>query len=175
MANTFESSFTRKVAMKVLAPFDSNRVMSKNVNTQLVSGAFNPDSGTQVDIKRPTDYTVIRDAAGDISTTRSDIVTGKATATVQDYITVAVDYNEVDEALKMGSDISRFWDDIARRMVTALELDFARFAMKNLGLGWGDPDQGGKAKDLHARRSLRSPVLVEKRSVSTPSCWSRVT
>ena len=128
--------------MKVLERFEANRVMSKNVNTQLVQGAFNPDSGTQVDIKRPTDYTVIRDAAGDISTTRSDIITGKATATVQDYITVAVDYNEVDEALKMGSDISRFWDDIANRIVIDLELDFASFAMKNLNLSYGDPDQG---------------------------------
>lgn len=142
MANTFESNFTRKVAMKVLAPFESNRVMSKSVNTQLVSGAFNPDSGTQVDIKRPTDYTVIDTADGDISTTRSDIITGKATATVQNYITVAVDYDEVDEALKMGSDASRFWDDIARRVVVDLELKFARFAMKNLALGYGDPDQG---------------------------------
>jgi hypothetical protein len=142
MANTFESNFNRKVAMKTLAAFESNRVMSKNVNTQLVSGAFNPNSGTQVDIKRPTDYTTIRDAAGNISTTRSDIVTGKATATVQDYITVAVDYNEVDEALKMGSDMDRFFDDIARRIVVDLELDFANFAMKNLSLGYGSPDQG---------------------------------
>jgi hypothetical protein len=128
--------------MKVLPAFESNRVLSKNVNTQLVAGAFNPNSGTQVDIKRPTDYTVIRDSAGDISTTRSDIITGKATATVQDYITVAVDYNEVDEALKMGTDINRFWDDVARRIVVELEKDFADFAMKNLSLGYGDPDQG---------------------------------
>jgi len=142
MANTFESNFTRKVAMKVLSAFESNRTLSKNVNTQLVSGAFNPNSGTQVDIKRPTDYTTIRDAAGDISTTRSDIITGKATATVQDYITVAVDYNEVDEALKMGTDMSRFWDDIARRIVVDLELDFAAFALKNLGLSWGTTSQG---------------------------------
>ena len=142
MANTFESNFTRKVAMKVLPAFESNRVMSKNTNTQLVAGAFNPDSGTQVDIKRPTDYTVIDTADGDISTTRSDIITGKATATVQNYITVAVDYDEVDEALKMGSDISRFWDDIARRIVVDLEMKFASFAMKNLALGYGDPDQG---------------------------------
>jgi len=139
---SFESNFTRKVAMKVLAPFESNRVLSKNVNTQLVAGAFNPDSGTQVDIKRPTDYVTQSTADGDISTTRSAIITGKATATVQNYITVAVDYDEVDEALKMGTDISRFWDDIARRMVVDLELKFADFAMKGLGLSWGDPDEG---------------------------------
>jgi hypothetical protein len=142
MANTFESNFTRKVAMKVTDRFEANRVLSKNVNTQLVSGAFNPDSGTQVDVKRPTDYTVIDSADGDISTTRSDIITGKATATVQNYITVAVDYDEVDEALKLGSDNDRFFNDIANRMVIDLELKFATFAMKNLGLNYGDPDQG---------------------------------
>ena len=142
MANTFESNFTRKVAMKVLDRFEANRVMSKNVNTQLVAGAFNPDSGTQVDIKRPTDYKVVRTSGGDITGNKRDIITGKATATVQDYITVPVDYDEVDEALKMGTDMSRFWDDIANRIVIDLELDFARFAMENLALGYGDPDQG---------------------------------
>ena len=142
MPNNLQSNFTRKVAMKVLDRFEANRVMSKNTNTQLVAGAFNPDSGTQVDIKRPTDYTVIDTADGNISTTRSDIITGKATATVQNYITVAVDYDEVDEALKMGSDISRFWDDISNRIVIDLEMKFASFAMKNLALGYGDPDQG---------------------------------
>jgi hypothetical protein len=142
MANTFESNFTRKVAMKVTDRFEANRVLSKNVDTQLVAGQFNADSGTQVDVKRPTDHTVISSSDGDISTTRSDIITGKATATVQDYITVAVDYNEVDEALKMGSDMDRFWDDISNRMVVDLELKFAAFAMKNLGLNYGDPDQG---------------------------------
>ncbi len=142
MANTFESNFTRKVLMKVVERFEANRVLSKNVNTQLVSGQFNPDSGTQVDVKRPTDYTVIDTADGDISTTRSDIIMGKATATVQNYITVAVDYDEVDEALKMGTDIARIWDDIANRMVVDLELKFATFAMKGLGLNYGDPDEG---------------------------------
>lgn len=128
--------------MKVTEKFEANRVLSKNVNTQLVQGQFNADSGTQVDVKRPTDYTVIDSADGDISTTRSDIITGKATATVQNYITVAADYNEVDEALKMGSDQDRFFEDIANRMVVDLEMKFASFAMKNLGLNYGDPDQG---------------------------------
>jgi hypothetical protein len=142
MANTFESNFTRKVAMKVLDRFESARVLSKNVNTQLVQGAFNPNSGTQVDIKRPTDYTVYRSSDGDITGQKRDIITGKATATVQDYISVGVDYDEVDEALKMGTDMARFWDDIANRIVVALETDFADFAMKNLNLSWGLPDQG---------------------------------
>jgi len=128
--------------MKVIEPFETNRVLSKNVDTQLVAGQFNADSGTQVDVKRPTDHTVISTADGDISTTRSDIVTGKATATVQNYITVAVDYDEVDESLKMGSDMDRFWDDISNRMVIQLEKNFAAFAVKNTALLQGTLGQG---------------------------------
>jgi len=142
MANTFESNFTRKIAKKILDPFESNRVLSKNVNTQLLAGKFNADSGTQVDVKRPTDHTVISTADGNISTNRSDIITGKATATVQNYITVAVDYDEVDEALKMGSDMDRFWDDISNRMVIKLETSFAAFAVKNTALLQGTLGQG---------------------------------
>ena len=128
--------------MKVTDRFEANRQLSKGVDTQLLTGAFNPDSGTQVDVKRPTDHTVISSSDGNISTTRSDIITGKATATVQNYITVATDYNEADEALKMGSDKDRFWDDIANRMVIDLEMKFAAFAVKNTALLQGTVGQG---------------------------------
>ena len=117
MANNFESNFTRKVMMKVLDRFESNRVLSRNVNTQFFEGAFNPNSGDTVDVKRPTDYKSVRSSTGDITGSKSDIVTGKASATVQDYITVGVDYNEADEALNMGTDKDRFWDDVANRIV----------------------------------------------------------
>lgn len=142
MANNFDSNFTRKVLMKVLERFEANRVISKNVDTQLVKGAFNPNSGDNVDVKRPTDYKSTRTANGDITGTKEDIITGKATATVQDYITVPVDYDEADEALNMGTDINRFWDDIANRIVVDLETDFAAYAMKNTGLLSGTLDNG---------------------------------
>lgn len=135
MANSFASNFTRKLAMAVLEPFESERVLSKNVNTQLLSGKFNPNSGDNVDFKRPTDYITQRTSSGDISaTTASSIITGKATGTVQDYITVEMDYSEADEALKMGTDKSRFFKDAAKRIVTDLELDFADYMRKNSGL-----------------------------------------
>ncbi len=142
MANYVESNFTRQVLMRVTDRFEANRVISKNVDTQMVQGRFNADSGTQVDVKRATDYTVIDTADGNISTTRSDIIMGKATATVQNYITVAVDYDEVDEALKLGSDISRLWDDIGNRIVVDLEKKFASFAVKNTALLQGTLGQG---------------------------------
>ena len=142
MANDFTSNFTRKVMMKVLASFESQRVLSKNVNTQLFAGEFNPNSGDTVDIKRPTDYKTIRTSDGDITGTKRDIITGKAFATVQDYITIPIDFKEADQALKMGTDMDRFWDDAAMRMVTDLETDFASYAVKNTALVSGTVGEG---------------------------------
>lgn len=134
MANNFDSNFTTKLAKVFLDEFETKRVLSKNVNTQLLSGRFGDDSGENVDFKRPTDYTSTRTATGDISaTTANSIITGKATGTVQDYFTVEVDYNEADEALKMNQ-LSELLAPMATRIVTDLELDFASFMMKNTGL-----------------------------------------
>jgi hypothetical protein len=142
MANNFDSNTSQKVLMKVLDRFEANRVISKNVNTQLFQGKFNPNTGSTIDVKRPTDYKTTRTSTGDISSSKEDIITGKATATVQDYITVAVDYDEVDEALNMGTDQSRFWDDIANRIVIDLETDFADYAMKEVALLSGTHGNG---------------------------------
>lgn len=134
MANSFDSNFTRQLAKVFLNEFETNRVLSKNVNTQLLSGRFGPDTGENVDFKRPTDYVSKRTATGDISGgTRSDIITGKATGTVQNYFTVDVDFDEADEALKMDQ-LDQLLRPAAKRIVTDLELDFAGYAMKNNGL-----------------------------------------
>lgn len=133
MANNFDSNFTRKLAKVFLNEFETNRVISKNVNTQLLDGKFAPDTGDKVDFKRPTDYKSKRTATGDISSlNRSDIITGKATGEVQDYFTVDVDFDEADEALKMDQ-LDQLLRPAAKRIVTDLELDFARFAMTNSG------------------------------------------
>lgn len=142
MANNFDSNITRKLAKVFLDKFDSQRVMSKNVNTQLLSGQFNPSSGDTVDFKRPTDYLSTTTAAGDISgATASSIITGKASGTVQNYRTVFVDFNEADEAIKMDQ-IDELLAPMANRMVTDLELDYASYMMKNSGLVAGTPGQG---------------------------------
>ena len=142
MANNFQSNFTRKLMMKVADRFEANRNLSKMVDSQTYSGQFNPNTGDTIDIKRPTDYTTTRSSTGDLTGANKDIVTGKASATVQDYISVRVDYNEADEALNMGTDKDRFFDDIANRIVVDLELDFAKFAMENAGLLSGTVGQG---------------------------------
>jgi len=141
MANNFESNITRKLIEKVVPAFDTERVVSKEVNTQLFQGKFNPSTGDTIDVQRPTDYQALRTAKGDVTGQAQDIVTGKASAVVQDYITVLVDYSEAEQALEMGNNSDRFVSDIARRIKTELETSFASFCMKNAGLTYGSVGQ----------------------------------
>lgn len=134
MANDFDSNITRPLARVFLEKFDNARVLSKNVDTQLLAGKFNPSTGESVDFKRPTDYVSVRTPKGDVSgETASDIVTGKATGTVQDYFTTFVDYDEADEAVRMDQ-IDQLLAPLATRIKTDLEVDFAGFMLKNTAL-----------------------------------------
>lgn len=134
MANNFDSNFTRKLARVFLEKFDSERILSKNVDTQLLEGKFAPDTGDTVDFKRPTDYVSVRTANGDVSgETKSDIITGKASGIVQDYFTAFVDFDEADEAIKMDQ-LDQLLAPLATRIKTDFELDFADFMMKNTAL-----------------------------------------
>jgi hypothetical protein len=134
MANNFLSNFTRKLAEVTLDQFENKRVISKNVNTQLLTGKFDPSTGDTVDFSRPTDYVSVRTSDGDLtSETVSDIITGKASGVVQDYFTVFVDYQEADQAIKMNR-LDTLLDPMTSRIVTDFELDFASFMMKNTAL-----------------------------------------
>lgn len=137
MANNFDSNFTRKLAGVTLEKMENMRVLSKSVNTSLLANAFNPSTGDTVDYPRPTDYVAMRTVNGDITgNNTSPIITGKASAVVQDYITVYVDYDEADEAIKMDR-IDELLAPMAVRIKTELELDFARFVMRNTALTYG--------------------------------------
>jgi len=134
MANNFDSNFSRKLMRSFLDKFENERVITKNVDTQLFAGKFNPSTGDSIDVKRPTDYVSVRTATGDVSgATKSNITTGKATATVQDYFTAFVDYDEADEAIKMDQ-LDELLAPMATRIVTDFETDYAGFMMKNSGL-----------------------------------------
>ena len=102
MANNLSSNITRKVARVFLDAFEASRVVTKTVDTQLLSGKFNPSTGSNVDFKRPHDYNSIRTAGGDISgAAKSDIIAGKATGTVQNYFTVSTSWSNIEEALEL--------------------------------------------------------------------------
>lgn len=134
MANNFDSNFTRKLMDSFLDSFEAERVLSRNVDTQLFAGKFNGSTGSQIDVSRPTDFVTVRTPTGDVTAeAASPIITGKATATVQDYFTAFVDFDEADEAIKMGN-IKELLAPMATRMKNDFELDYGEFMMKNAGL-----------------------------------------
>jgi hypothetical protein len=137
--NNLSSNFSRPIAEAFLKGFEASRVLTKTVNTQLLDGKFSPKSGTQVDFKRPHDYKSDRTSDGDISAVdSSDIIAGKATGTVQDYFTVHMDWDEVDQALKLDK-LDEILKPSAARLVTDLETDFGAYMYKNCNLHYGAP------------------------------------
>jgi hypothetical protein len=139
MANNLSSNITRKVARIFLDKFESARVLTKTVDTQLLSNKFNPSTGSTVDFKRPTDYRSIRTSGGDISaSTKSDIIAGKASGVVQDYFTVATEWTNIQEALELDQ-LDDILAPMATRLVTDLELDWSSYMVKNANLKYGSP------------------------------------
>jgi hypothetical protein len=139
MANNLSSNITRKVARIFLDKFESARVLTKTVDTQLLSNKFNPSTGSIVDFKRPTDYRSIRTSGGDISaSTKSDIIAGKASGVVQDYFTVATEWTNIEEALELDQ-LDDILAPMATRLVTDLELDWSSYMVKNANLKYGNP------------------------------------
>ena len=141
MANNLDSNVTRKLARVFLEAAEASRVLTKGVDTQLLAGKFTPASGSNVDFKRPHDYNTLRTSGGDISlSTKSDIIAGKATGTVQDYFTVATEWDNVEEALELDQ-LDQILAPMATRIITDLELDLCSFIHKNGGFSYGDPDE----------------------------------
>ena len=139
MANNFDSNFSRKLMEVFLDKFESERVLTRNVDQQLFAGKFNGSTGDTIDIKRPTDYVSVRTPTGDLTAeTASSIITGKASAVVQDYFTTFVDFDEADEAIKMNQ-LPQLLDPMATRMATDFELDYATFMKNNSALLSGTP------------------------------------
>jgi len=137
MSNNLNSNVTRKVARVFLDAFENSRVITKTVDTQLLADKFNPSSGSTVDFKRPHDYNTIRTSGGDISaSTKSDIIAGKATGTVQNYFTAATSWGNLEEAIQLDQ-LEDILAPMARRIVTDLELDFASYMLKNSSLRYG--------------------------------------
>lgn len=131
MANNFDSNVSKKVMKSFLAGFEAERVLSKNVNTQLFRGEFNPDTDSRVYVKRPTDFRVVETQKGDVSgDTPSDIIVGQAFAEAQNVLTVFAEVNAVDEALRAGQ-LDELLRPATKRLATKLETNFAKFMLQN--------------------------------------------
>lgn len=169
-ANNFTSNYSRKIMDAFLIEFQGARVLSKTVNTQLLSGKFDPKSGTVVDFKRPHDFIAIETADGDISAaTKNHLISGKASGTVQNYITVPTDWSNLQEATEFNS-MREILRPAARRCATQLEINLGRFMMRNCGLVQGTV---GTAVSTWAHVA-NSGALLASTGVPTDSPWNYI-
>jgi len=139
VANRLERNFTRRVMDAFIPAFEKQRVLSKTVDSQLFKGKFTPKSGEYVDIKRPHRYKSKRTTGGDISSlTANNIVSARAFAKVQDYITVDIEWTNKEEALELNQ-LTEIIAPAAVEAVTTLETSLGEFMLQNAGLSYGTP------------------------------------
>lgn len=139
MANNFTSNTVEQLARVFTEEYESSIVLTKTVDNQLLTPRLTPRSGGEVSVKRPTDYVAIETADGDLTAeTESDIIVGKATGTVQNYITTWAKWTNVEEALEMDQ-LDQLIRPMARRCVTQLESNLGSYMINNAGLHYGTP------------------------------------
>lgn len=142
MANNLASNTQATLSKKILERFESKRTISKTVNTQFLSGAINSTTGDTVFIKRPGRFKSTRTPDGDISsTTANSIIAGKALGTVQDFITVEVDWSILEEATQLNQVDELVVNPMMDEVVTTLETSFGAFVLANCNLSVGTPGQ----------------------------------
>lgn len=140
MANNLNSNTTTKLLKAFLPSFESSLVLSKTVDRKIIGdGQFEPSSGSTVNVKRPHDYNEIETAGGDISSsTKSDIISGYATATVQNYLTVATEWTNYQEALQLDQ-LSEILAPAGARLAKSVEKRLGQYMYKNCNLHYGTP------------------------------------
>jgi len=138
MANNLNSNTTNKVARIFLDQFEKQRVATKTVNTNLLTPEFTPQFGDEIAFKRPHQYRAIETAGGDISASnKNEIISGKAVATVQNYITVPIDWTNREEALELDQ-LEEIIKPAAEECATRFETNFQDYMIRNAGLHSGD-------------------------------------
>lgn len=138
--NNLDSNVSQIVLKKFLPGFMSDLVLAKTVDRQLLAGEINSSTGDSVSFKRPHQFSSLRTATGDISgQTKNNLVSGKATGRVGNYITVAVEYGQLEEAIKLNQ-LDEILMPVRQRIVTDLETELAKFMMNNGALSLGSPN-----------------------------------
>lgn len=141
MANKLASNVSTKVAKILIGKFESDRVLTKTVNTSLIAGSngITNETGDTVYLKRPPQYTSLETADGDISAlTKNDIGIGRIAAVVQDYITVPIDYKNLEEVTQLNQ-LQEILEPAAEEVGNKLESNLGKFIIDNSGLTYGTP------------------------------------
>lgn len=161
MANNLASNTMTKVLRGLAKGFESTRVLSKTVNTSLISGEHDATTGDTIYLKRFAEANAVETAGGDISAQpNSDIIAGRAAAVVQPYITTSATWTNKEEMLQLA-DLDDYLKPFAQRLVTQFELNLFTFMQKNSGLLVGTPGTAvTKWSDIAAANSLMDAMGI---------------
>lgn len=161
MANNLASNTMTKVLKGLAKGFESNRVLSKTVNTSLIAGEHDATTGDTIYLKRFAEANAVETAGGDISgQPNTDIVAGRAAAVVQNYITTSATWTNKEEMLQLA-DLEEYLKPFAQRLVTQFELNLFTFMQKNSGLLIGSPGTAvTKWSDIAAANSLMDSMGI---------------
>lgn len=172
--NNLDSNVSQIVLKKFLPGFMSDLVLAKTVDRQLLAGEINSNTGDSVSFKRPHQFSSLRTATGDISgQTKNNLVSGKATGRVGNYITVAVEYGQLEEAIKLNQ-LDEILAPVRQRIVTDLETELAKFMMNNGALSLGSPNTPiNKWSDVAQTASFMKDLgIVEGENYAVMDPWS---
>jgi len=169
-SNNSNSNVSQITLKKFAEGFKSSNVLLNAVDRQVIQGELNANTGDTVYLKRPMQYAAIRTATGDLSAQNpSNLISGKIAATVSNYCTVWINYDQIEQALKLNQ-----WEQILapayERMNTELELELARYVTNNgsgqlgtYGTGitkWSDVAQAGSfLSDLGLNTGRKYAIL----------------
>lgn len=136
MANNFDSNLTKKIATSFGKAFQSQRVLTKAINSTIAQGQFSPATGSTIYVRRPHEAKIFRTSTGNITGQTDDITSGQAPVTVMNLFTTVAEWDVVDEALKMDA-MDEMLKPHAQRIVTELESDIASRMLLGGGLTVG--------------------------------------
>lgn len=173
MANSLDKNVSTMVLKKFLPGFESDLVLCKTVDTQLLEGVINPSTGQSVQFKRPHQYRSERTPGGDMTgKTPSEIVSATATASISDFITVYIDWSIIEEAIELNQ-LEEILRPAREEVVTALESELADYMRDNAGLLSGVPSQPIDAwGDVASTKSYLNDLGVKGEVYAAMNPWS---
>jgi len=139
MPNNFTSAQTKLVAKTILAGFESESVLMKSVNTQLLNegGIDEPEYGGEISFQRPMQFKASETVDGDITAVpEQDLVWGKATGTVQNVITVHVGVNALDQAIR-ARQLEQHLKPAYEELATRVDKNLGAYMLRNSGVTIG--------------------------------------
>lgn len=173
MPNNLSKNTSQIILQEFLKKFEANRVLSKTVNRELIRGKHTPKTGAIIQLKRPHQFGVIRTPGGDITgKTKNNLISATATAKVDDYITVAVEWSQLEEAIELNQ-LPQILSPIAERMATELETTLALKMLQNGALSIGTPGNPlSQWDDVATVEALMDDLGIKGTNYAVISPWA---